>query len=89
MDIKGIAELVILQSIEDLWDRRERAASAKFLNGRGFDLCAGLAGIGPAERRKLLELLVKLPAARRRTRLQQHPVFLDNRVGHPVFSAES
>ena len=43
MNIRNIAELIILQCVEDLWNDRERSGSVDFFTGEGFSLCAGLA----------------------------------------------
>ena len=55
--IRSLSEAIILQSIEDLWDSRHRDECARFFGGEGFEICAGLAGIGMKERMKLFSLL--------------------------------
>ena len=52
--MKAMAEAIILQSIEDLWDEAHRNESLEFFRGGGFDFYAGIAGLGPAEKLKLL-----------------------------------
>jgi hypothetical protein len=57
MAIKNLAEAIILQSIEDLWDRQQKEDSVAFFAGEGFGLCSGMAGINIFHRRKLLMLI--------------------------------
>jgi len=45
MDIRGMAEMIIMQSISDLWHEEEWRGSMDFFKGEGFMLCAELAGI--------------------------------------------
>ena len=57
MAIKNLAEAIILQSIEDLWNRQQKKDCVVFLAGEGFDLCSGMAGINMLHKRKLLKLI--------------------------------
>ena len=57
MNIRNIAELIILQSIEDLWNERERSGSADFFRGEGFPLCAGIAGMDLQDQGRLLNMV--------------------------------
>ena len=59
MDIRNIAELIILQCIEDLWNERERYLSAHFFTGEGFPLCAGIAGMDLNDQGRLLNIVRK------------------------------
>jgi len=59
MNIKNIAELIILQCIEDLWNEREMSGSADFFIGEGFPLCAGLAGMDLRDQGRLLNMVGK------------------------------
>ncbi|UCD35155.1 MAG: hypothetical protein JSU90_12840 [Nitrospiraceae bacterium] len=45
MGYKALAEAVILQSAEDLWDPRYARESREFFEGEGFALFARIAGI--------------------------------------------
>lgn len=56
MKMKALAEAIILQSIEDLWDETHRNESLEFFSGGGFDLYAEVAGLGPREKLKLLAM---------------------------------
>ncbi len=56
MDIRTLAESIILQSIEDLWHREHREGSLEFFSGEGFELAAELAGLSNKDKRKLLAL---------------------------------
>ena len=57
MGIRNLAEAVILQSIEDLWDKRHRSDCLAFFKGEGFNICARIAGIKFSGRMKLLRLI--------------------------------
>jgi hypothetical protein len=59
MMAKNLAEAVLLQSIEDLWDKKESKKCFSFFKGNGFHLCSDIAGISPVDRRKLLSLIVR------------------------------
>jgi hypothetical protein len=59
MNIKHLAEAVILQAIEDLWDQDDRAECIKFFAGEDFRTCASIAGIDIAEQIKILKMLDK------------------------------
>jgi hypothetical protein len=56
MSARSLAETVILQSIEDLFSRNNQRESMRFFNGDGFRLFADIAGLGPEERKKILEI---------------------------------
>ena len=43
MNTKGLAESIILQSLEDLWSRNYRKDSENFFTGDTFCLCADIA----------------------------------------------
>lgn len=55
--IRKLAEAIILQSIEDLWEEKQRRGCITFLRGEGFSVCADLAGMGVSDRLKLLRLV--------------------------------
>lgn len=56
MKMKALAEAIILQSFEDLWDKAHRDESLEFFKGEGFEFYAAVAGLGPAEKMKLLDM---------------------------------
>lgn len=56
-NLKGLAEAIILQSIEDLWDKNNREESLAFFNGNAFDICALCAGMNVSEQQKIRALL--------------------------------
>jgi len=56
MRTKALAEAIILQSLEDLWEPAHRKESIEFLSGEGFRICARLAGMGPEECGKILAM---------------------------------
>jgi len=54
--IKSLAEAVILQSLEDLWDPSHRIESIDFFNGDGYRIFAKLAGLNQAHSYKMLNI---------------------------------
>ncbi len=60
MGLKGLAEGIILQAIEDLFSRKNRAESIRFLTGEGFRMSADIAGMGPEQRHEILTSFGKL-----------------------------
>ncbi len=57
MSIKGLAEGIILQSIEDLWSEKHRGESIAFFTGKEFSICAGLAEMNLSDQLKVLNLV--------------------------------
>ena len=57
MGYKSLAEAVILQSMEDLWNPSHRNESRNFFEGDGFKICAEIAGINSAKQYKVIHLL--------------------------------
>ena len=45
MNIKNLAEHIMLQCIEDLWDEGERGDSRNFFEGERFQQCAEMASM--------------------------------------------
>ena len=45
MGKKSLAEAIILQTMEDLWDEKERADAVRFFDGDGFSACSEIAGM--------------------------------------------
>jgi hypothetical protein len=66
MMAKNLAEAIVLQSIEDLWDKKESRDCFSFFKGEGFPLCADIASIPLADRRKLLSLIGRSIEQRRK-----------------------
>lgn len=56
--IKSLAEAVILQSIEDLFDPKERKKSIDFFKGDNFSLYAKMAGLNAVEQIRIFKMLV-------------------------------
>ncbi len=54
MGIASLAEAVILQSIEDLYNQRHRKESVRFLTGEGFRIASDIARIAPEEAADIL-----------------------------------
>ena len=57
MGLKGLAEGIILQSIEDLWVKNHREDCIAFFKGKGFRDCAEMAGMTTSDQIKLLNLV--------------------------------
>jgi hypothetical protein len=57
--IKSLAEAIILQSVEDLWDTGHADECKSFFQGEGFDICAGIAGIPSEGRSELLQMITR------------------------------
>ncbi len=60
MGKKSLAEAIILQSMEDLWDEKERDEAILFLNGGGFSACAEIAGMNFFEQVRLYNMANKM-----------------------------
>jgi|WetSurMetagenome_2_1015567.scaffolds.fasta_scaffold08349_3 hypothetical protein len=67
MKVRHIAEAIILQSIEDLWDGEQREECVLFFRGSDFHLCAEIAGITGSDKDKLLTMIDGLLQGGRRT----------------------
>lgn len=55
--IKKLSESIILQCIEDLWDKASMKKSVLFFSRRGFSICADIAGMDICDQVKLLDLV--------------------------------
>ena len=55
--LKNLAEAVIVQSMEDLWNRNHKKESADFFIGEGFRIASEMAGMSAVDRLKLLLIL--------------------------------
>ena len=53
MNTKGLAESIILQSLEDLWSKNFRKDSENFFSGDTFFLCADIAGMSALDQIKM------------------------------------
>jgi hypothetical protein len=57
MSLRGLAEGIILQSIEDLWSENDRSECITFFTGREFSICAEIAGMDLPDQLKVLNLV--------------------------------
>lgn len=57
MKAKKLAEAIILQSFEDLWDSKNRASSVEFFSGEGFRHCSDIACMSDTDKKRLLEMI--------------------------------
>lgn len=55
--MKKLAESIILQCIEDLWDKASMKQSTEFFGRRGFSICAAIAGMDICDQVQLLDLV--------------------------------
>jgi hypothetical protein len=55
----SLAEAIILQTMEDIWDSRYITESILFFQGEGFSLCAGMAGLTAIEELRILNMMEK------------------------------
>ena len=62
MSLKGLAEGILLQSIEDLWSENHRGECIAFFAGRDFSICAEIAGMNLADQLKVLNLVKTIVA---------------------------
>ena len=58
MNTKGLAESIILQSLEDLWSKNFRKDSENFFSGNTFCLCADIAEMSTLDQIKM-RIMVK------------------------------
>lgn len=57
MGMKELAEGIILQSMEDLWDAKYRKDSIEFFEGKGVFVCTEMAGMNLYEQVRLFNLV--------------------------------
>ena len=55
--IKGLAEAILLQSLEDLWIDEERPNCIDFYSGEGFRLCSEIAGMSSDDKVEMLNIV--------------------------------
>ena len=66
-----LAEAIMLQSMEDLWDARHKAESLDFFSGHRFHACADMAEMGTEEKLKLLNLVKTISRQQNRSMLKE------------------
>jgi len=57
MGLNNLAEAIIFQSLEDLWDEGQKNDCIEFFRGDGFSICAEIAGIKALDQIKILNLI--------------------------------
>ena len=65
--VRHLAEAIILQSIEDLWDEGQKEDCLRFFRGNGFAICAEMAGLNVSARGRLLGLVNRLTERKTRS----------------------
>ncbi len=55
--VKGLAEAILLQSLEDLWIDEERSNCIDFFSGEGFRICSEIAGMSSEDKVKILNMV--------------------------------
>jgi hypothetical protein len=73
MGLKGLAEGIILQSIDDLWVKHLKEDCITFFKGKGFRDCAKMAGMTTSDQIKLLNLVKSVIENQREKNLQFKP----------------
>jgi len=56
-NIRNLAEAIILQSVEDLWDTKQKEDCLTFFYGESFGICAELAGMNEHEQATMLQIV--------------------------------
>jgi hypothetical protein len=57
MKMRNLAEAIILQSVEDLWDAKQKDDCLTFFYGESFGMCAEMAGMNTHEQERMLKLV--------------------------------
>jgi hypothetical protein len=57
VSVRSLAEAIILQSIEDLWNNYLRKECMEFFNGKGFTICTDIAAINLYDQVKLMNFI--------------------------------
>jgi hypothetical protein len=73
MGLKGLAEGIILQSIDDLWVKHHKEDCIAFFKGKGFRDCAEMAGMTTSDQIRLLNLvknIIEKQGEKRRLKLK-------------------
>ncbi len=60
MNTKGLAESIILQSLEDIWSKNYRKESEHFFTGDTFCLCADIAEMNDLDQIKMRHMVKKV-----------------------------
>jgi hypothetical protein len=60
VNTKGLAESIIMQSLEDLWSRNHRKESEIFFTGDTFCLCADIAEMNDLDQVKMRHMVKKV-----------------------------
>jgi hypothetical protein len=60
VNTKGLAESIILQSLEDLWSKNHRKESENFFKGVTFCLCADIAEMNDLDQVKMRHMVQKV-----------------------------
>lgn len=84
MDLKRLAESVILQSLEDLYDSNHREESIHFFTKRDFRVFAEMAGMNIDDKIRLLRLVRQVGRYTRKARDNRVPKQADRAKSSPV-----
>jgi hypothetical protein len=82
MGVRGLAEGIILQSMADLWDEREKEASIAFFKGKDFTACAKTAGMSLNDQIGLLNMVKEVIDQNQQ---KKEPLHLPKRSQKKVF----
>jgi len=57
MNIRNLAEAIILQSVEDLWNAKQKVECLEFFYGESFGMWAEIAGMNECEQAMMLQMV--------------------------------
>ncbi len=57
MGYRSLAEAIILQSLEDLWNPSYEKESRRFFEGDGFKIYSEIAGLNLLKKKKIIHLI--------------------------------
>lgn len=77
MSVKGLAEGIIIQSIEDLWNENLRDECIAFFKGKEFSICAEVAGMNVDDQVKVLNFVKDVLEAGNKRVKQEKTVFAE------------
>ena len=55
---KSLAESIILQALEDIWDPSLKEDSLEFFNGEGFSICSSVASLDEISKDRIRQMLL-------------------------------
>ena len=87
MNLQGLAEGIILQSMDDLWDEKKFTDSVNFFRGEDFRTCADIAKMGIIDQIKLLNMIRAIIDNMRRDRTHRPRNVINRETRQPSLTA--